>query len=111
MRYTILTLGQYQQAAANQWEDTGLTITVPTGHVFLGELSSGWSSGKPIGLGVNQATSLTGGQPNFCIENENAVLAIDTFLYPGTWHVFTKRASAGTTNNNYYYRYIDILTE
>lgn len=108
--YYVRTLGGYKQLTTN-WEDTGLQITVPAGHVYVGVVDGGWSSGKPVGLGVNSSTTLTGGVPNqarVAVDSNDVVFAITVVLYTGTWNVFTKRAAAGTANNNYYFRYVDL---
>lgn len=110
-KYSVVSLGSYQQSTANAWENTGLTITVPTDHMYIGVLECTWASGRPLGLGVNTSSSLLGDVPNQAHENGGeGTLAFTVALYPGTWYVFTKRSSVGTSANSYYFRRIDVVT-
>lgn len=100
------TLGSYKNTTTD-WENTGITITVPQGHAYIGLLSQGFSSGKPVGIGINASSTLSGNIPGQSNENANGVYSSIVFLTSGTWYVFTKRATAATTNNSYYFRHID----
>ena len=78
-------LGGYTNASANTWADTGLTIVVPTGHVFIGVVTTGYSSGRPIGIGVDESATPTGSIPIQSAESENGQYGVNVFLWPGTW--------------------------
>ena len=101
------SLTAYKNTAANTWESTGNSFTVPNGHVFFVALVTGWSSGQPTGLGLNKGTTLTGNTPAIAYEAsvvfQTPLIACDS----GTWYVYSKRSTAGSATNNYYMAYID----
>lgn len=103
-----VNVGAYANPAANTWGNSGLTIVVPSGHVFIGVLWTAYSSGRPTGIGVDESTTPSGSIPNQSAESSNGQYGVNVFLWPGTWHVFDKRATAAVANNNFYFRYIDL---
>ena len=64
-------LGGYANASANTWADTGLTIVVPTGHTYIGVVWTGYNSGRPLGIGVDESTTPSGSIPNQSAESAN----------------------------------------
>lgn len=107
---TLFTNHQFK-ATTTSWEYIGKTITVPTGHIYLVLLMVGWASGRPIGIGLNAASTI--GAPGFpergYIENTNGVYWSPTFfLTAGTYYVFCKRATVPTANNPHHAYAIDI---
>ena len=104
----LVTIGGYTQQTANAWENTELTVVVPNGHFFVGLLTTGYSSGRPLGIGIDRNTTPVGGIPEQSAESSNGQFSVTVCLYPGTWYVYTKRATVGTANNNYYLRYVDL---
>lgn len=105
---TLVTLGGYTQQTANAWENTGLTVVVPNGHFYVGVLTTDYSSGRPLGIGIDRATTPVGSIPEQSAESANGQFSVSVCLYPGTWYVYTKRATVGSANNNYYLRYVDL---
>lgn len=101
-------LTPYKSTQANTWEDTGNTFTVPNGHLYLVALSTGWASGQPIGLGVNKG-ELTSAAPQVAFESTIVYKTPLIVCNSGTWSVFAKRATAGSSTNNYALEYIDIV--
>ncbi len=103
---------------ANTWTYTGLSFTVPKGHVYIVNLSQGYTSGAPKGIGLHIDSSLhpvpgtwdERTAPNFASYTENGVEQL-TCLLDGTsaartYFVFTYRAStvmSGYTNKYYVY--------
>lgn len=104
----IVNVGSYAQTTANAWENTGITIVVPSGHVYVGMLTSGYSSGRPLGIAVDRSANPSGNMMEQSAESANGQYSVSVFLYPGTWYIFTKRASVATSANNYYFRYVDM---
>lgn len=109
MTQKIVNIGSYAQTTANAWEDTGITIVVPSGHLYVGMLTAGYVSGRPLGIGADRSASPSGGIPEQSAESANGQYSVAVFLYPGTWRVFTKRASVASSANNYYLRYVDMF--
>lgn len=105
-KYT--NLGSYAHTQTNAWENTGVTITVPDGHNYIGVLISGYTSGRPLGIGVDRTQNPPGGMIEQSAESSNGQYSVFVLLYPGTWYVFTKRATASTAPNSYYFRYYDM---
>ena len=101
-----ITLGNYQNSTTD-WEYTGLTVTVPAGHFYVGLLITGYSAGKPIGVGIHSATTLSGNIPSQSNTDSNGVYSCPVLITPGTWYVFTKRATVPSTTNGHNFRYID----
>ena len=100
--------------AANTWTYTGLSFTVPKGHLYIVVLSQGYSSGAPKGIGLNGSDTLHpvpgtwDGRtaPDFASYVENGVEKL-TCLLDGTsveqtFYLFTYRVSAPTAPNKYY---------
>ena len=102
--------GNFKATAANTWQYTGGSLTVPAGHVYLVRAWAGWASIKPIGVGFETATTVgSKGFPSHCIENSNGLYDGGTFLlYPSTYYLFEKRAGTPTATNPYYIDCIDI---
>ncbi len=95
--------------AANTWYNTGKTIVVPNYHVYIARITLGWSSQKPIGIGVNNSSTIDGA-PTQSVTGDPQKGA--TFMLPaGTWYVFEMRAGVPTSNNTVYINYIDIPTD
>lgn len=85
------------------WEYTGMSFTVPPGHRYLVSLYTGWSSGKPIGLGIGYSPTLGAeGYPYYNFENANGITSTPIWaLSPNTYYVFAKRATTPSSTNNH----------
>ena len=102
-----LSLGSFTTTITNAWENTGLTITVPNNHCFIGNLQQGYNAGRPLGIAVHDSSSLgIAGIPLKSAYDSNGLYSGFFMLTPGTWYVFSKRAGTGT--NNYSFRYFDL---
>lgn len=99
----------YKATAANTWEYTKLSFTIPSGHQRLVRPWVGWNSGKPTGVGFETSTSMgTKGFPTYNFENANGFYTPPVFLLPaGTFYLFEKRASVPTSANTDYVSFID----
>ena len=107
--------GQYQATAANAWQYTGLSVTVPSGHNYLVEMIPGYSTGRPIGIGLNDAQTISNAHnaPMYRVEairsGESIVRTPYFLLTPGTWYLFDKRESTPTTKNTFVVRGYDLF--
>lgn len=107
-----VTLGSYGQTTANAWECTGLSIVVPSGHVYLCNVQQGFNTGKPLGIGMHDANTLgASGIPLKSAYDPDGLMTGLFMVTNGTWYIYTKRATAasGTSVNNYYIRYFDLI--
>ena len=106
-----LVVNHPYQAITTGWEYVGASFTVPSGHIYLVMLTAGWTTGKPIGLGINSSSSLGSvGVPDYGFV-ENSSYAGRTpllFLSQGTYFLFCKRATVPTGNNNHSAYAIDV---
>lgn len=102
--------GSFKATAADTWQYNGGQFTVPSGHIYLVRPDLGWSSGKPVGVGLNFSTTIGApGFPYFNVENANGFYNCPTFLcFPATYYMFEKRATVPTAANPYYINAIDI---
>lgn len=91
----------YSTTTANAWSYTGLSFTVPTGHVYVARINTSYTNGKPIGIGVHTSTSLTTAitAPIHNIENSLGIQNVTCLLTASTYYVWSKRA--GTGSNTY----------
>ena len=111
----IFINGQFQATAANTWQYTGLSITVPSGHNYIVEMLPGYSTGRPIGIGLNDSQTISGAHnaPIYRAEalrtGESVVRSPFFLLTPGTWYLFDKRESVPTTKNSFVVRGYDLL--
>lgn len=105
------TLGSFKNTAANAWQYTNLSFTVPNGHFYSIRIGAGWNSGRPTGIGVNYGTtSLAGDIPAYSNENTNGVYSMSAdMLGPGTYYIFDKRATVPTLDNNVYFTAMDYV--
>ena len=103
----------FKATAANAWQYTGLSFTIPSGHQYLVRPWMGWNSGKPTGVGFETSTSTgTKGFPTYSFENANGFCTPPIFLLPpGTFYLFEKRATTPTAANTDYISFIDIVFE
>lgn len=114
--YSNLISSSYKNTTANAWEYTNLKFNVPAGHVYLVRCTQGWSSGRPMGIGLNPSASLTGGAPQYCMIDRSGSAAYicnsPTWICPGsaTYYLYTYRDGASSTANAYYVNVIDIPT-
>ena len=90
---TLFDNVNYTTQAANAWERIGVSFTVPSNHRYLVQLASGYSQGKPIGLGLTASTTST--RPNFLIQADE-VQRYTLIIGAGTWYVMAMRAGTGT---------------
>ena len=96
----------YATQAANAWEDTGLSFTVPNDHFYICHVVTNWQMGKPIGLGIALSGSLI-----YRFNPNDGISVLDTpayFLSAGTYSVYAMREAASATQNTYYLYYLDI---
>ena len=109
--YNSVTAWNYMATSTN-WEYTGKSFTVPTNHVWLVNVRGAFSSGRPIGMGVHNANTVTASGPVWCISSPDTSTSVNwtpTFLLQaGTYYVFCKRASVPTATNQHMMNYIDI---
>lgn len=102
--YKEVASGSMANSVANQWFYTNLNFTVPAGHTYLVRASAGFSMGKPIGLGIHNATTIPTalGAPSF-VHEESYVSFSPCWMVPtGTWYLFCKRSgSSGSYSNAY----------
>ena len=101
----------FKATAANTWQYTGLSFTIPSGHQYLARPWMGWNSGKPTGVGFETSTAMgTKGFPTYNYENANGFYTPPVFLLPaGTFYLFEKRASAPTAANTNYVSFVDLV--
>lgn len=100
----------FKGTAANTWQYNGVSFTIPSGHLYLVRPTLSWSTGKPIGVGFDSASSVgASGFPAYNFENANGFYVPPVFmLYTGTYYMFEKRASTPTTANTTYVNFVDI---
>lgn len=98
---TLVNAQSYSTTTANTWQYTGHSFTVPSGHVYVVRLYTQYSAGKPIGLGIHSAASMSGAitAPLYNTENANGVQGYTMLLPAGTYYIWSKRA--GTGSNTY----------
>ena len=98
----------FKATAANTWQYTGLSFTIPSGHQYLTRVWEDWNSGKPIGVGFETSTAIgTKGFPTYNFENANGFYTPPVFLLPaGTFYLFEKRATVPTSANTDYVSFI-----
>lgn len=99
---------QYATQVADAWEYIGLSITVPSGHTYILNVTCDWQIGKPLGLAIGTSSS---GTPDIRYESngtDSVMLTGAIFLQNGTYYVFAKRGAASQTQNNYTVTYLDI---
>lgn len=107
LRTKTFASGSFKGTVANDWEYTGTTLTVPSGHIYLVYMVPGFSTGKPIGAGLHTSDTIPTayGAPIFRAESENASDAIGRtplfVLGSGTYYYFEKRASVPTGSNSH----------
>lgn len=101
----------FKATAANTWQYTGLSFTIPSGHQYLVRPYIGWNSGKPTGVGFETSTSMgTNVPPTYIFENANGFSTPPVFLLPaGTFYLFEKRASVPTVANTDYVSFVDLV--
>lgn len=101
----------YATTTANTWEYTGISVTVPTNHVYQLQVQMTYNSSRPIGIGFHGSTSIATAYsaPLYNSHSESTSIACcmtGFILQAGTWYLFTK--TAGTGSNNLYVRGLDI---
>lgn len=111
-RWVVLENGTtYTTTAANTWEYTGISVTVPTNHAYLLQVQTTYHNTRPIGIGFHGSTSIssTYGAPLYSEQSSSTSVACciaDFILNAGTWYLFTK--TAGTGLNEQYVRGLDV---
>lgn len=106
-----MDLGYYKATATNVWEYIGTSITVPSGHMYIGKYDVGWNSGKPIGMGFHTSSSITSpyDAPRYAVTNGSLAVYDGTFaLNPGKWYAFEMRSNIPGSANPHTFYYIDI---
>lgn len=99
----------YTTPSANAWVNTGLSVTVPDGHIYVARARQGWNSGRPIGIGFNRGTLGSGQSPDYTLYNPDSGLTaymLAAVLDTGTWDLYTYRGSTGT--NTYWIYWLDV---
>ena len=101
---TPISEATYSNTTSNAWEVTNLSFTVPTGHVYIIQITCTYTNGKPYGIGLHSATSLSQNAPVMSIEETvGKYITRGTFFVPaGTWYICTLRAGAGSNTYNVY---------
>lgn len=98
----------YATQAADTWEYIGLSVTVPANHIYIGNITTDWQMGKPLGLGIgtsNTGTPAIRFQPN---DGGSIMTSPAVYLTPGTYYLFAMRGAASSTQNTYQFFYTDI---
>ena len=109
LSYQAKPAHNFQATAANTWQCTGNTFVVPTNHYYIVKVRIGWSTGKPIGIGIDNSSVLdAAGYPDANIENANGLYEATFFLSSGTYYIYEKRGSVPTSANSSWLSYIDI---
>ncbi len=98
---TPISGSTYSSTTANAWQVTGLSFTVPEGHVYIVQVTGSYTNGKPYGIGLHSSNSLSQSAPLMSVEETVAKYLIrGTFIVTaGTWYICTLRA--GTGSNTY----------
>lgn len=90
----------YAYSAGDTWSYTGLSVVVPTGHVYIVQIIQTYNGSRPIGIGVHTTTTITSyNAPAYHVQSGSTsqALARGTFLLKaGTWYIWGKAAGAGT---------------
>lgn len=95
----------FKATAANTWQYTGKSFTVPSGYLYLANIYLGFSSGNPTGMGIHTASS---GTPRWRQEATGIQQSPTWTLGAGTYYIFERRASVPSTANTLYMGYIVI---
>lgn len=102
--FKTITTGNYANTEANAWFYTDISFTVPAGHVYLVKAVVGYTAGKPIGVGLHTATTISSavGVPYFSYESTCVTQSPTWLLQEGTYYLFCKRSgSSGSYTNAY----------
>lgn len=101
---TPIVNSTYSHTTANAWVITNLSFTVPEGHVYIVDVVCTYTNGKPYGIGLQNASTLSQGAPVMSISETTAkyVTRGTFFVRPGTWYICTLRASTGSNTYNVY---------
>lgn len=88
---------------------SSLSVTVPSGHVYIVQAQTTFVSGKPTGIGFHTTTTLSQTTPITFYGDGTNYCAMGTFmLTPGTWYLCDCRATAPSQANAYYVRGLDV---
>lgn len=94
----------YSNTAANTWQYTGRSFTVPSGYAAICYVLSNYASGACKGLGLSVSNTLpSAGAPEMLQDTSSTHLnrTCAFYLAAGTYYVFSKRASASASPNTY----------
>lgn len=108
--FKLVASGSMANSVANQWFYTTLQFTVPAGHTYLVRVNAGYNTGKPIGLGLHNSTTVSAatGAPIMAVEGSYTSYSPVWLVNEGTYYVFCKRAgSSGSNKNNYLVHALD----
>ena len=96
----------YTTATANAWENTGISVTVPSGHLYLVHVRAVYQNSRPIGIGFHAASTFGAyNAPQYNVQSPIANETIEKagfILTSGTHYLFTKRTETGS-NTHYLY--------
>ena len=94
----------YSSTTTNAWEATNISFTVPEGHIYIVQVTSTYTNGKPYGLGLHSSTTLNQSAPLMsCQETVAKYLTRATFFVAsGTWYICILRAGTGSNTYNIY---------
>lgn len=108
LKTKVFVSGSFKGTVANAWEYTGTSITVPNGHIYLVYFVPGFSTGKPIGVGLHTSDTIPTayGAPLFRAESENAndaLMRTPLFVLGSgtTYYYFEKRATVPAAANTH----------
>jgi len=89
------------KVSSTAWSYCNLSFTVPVGHIYLASGYAGWSSGKPVGVGIHTASTLGNeGYPRYSVYDANGMMQTPYYVLPnGTYYLFEKRATVPSANN------------
>lgn len=100
-RLTISSITQnYKHIAADTWENTGLSITIPPEKIYIVSAYVGWSAGRPTGIGFSMDASSNTPSAALMTDGGNSSVQFSAtyMLNSGTYYVCEKRNTANATN-------------
>lgn len=93
---------EYTNQKVDEWENIGVSITVPANHTYYVTITCGYTSGRPTGAGFHTSSELQSWAPSpiKCIEapycGETPVFRL---VASTTYYLFVKRAGTGTNKH------------
>ena len=109
-KYRVIANGVGYKATSTNWEYTGTSFTVPSGHAYLVLCAPSYNTGKPVGCGIETASSIPSGYdaPRYYVGGGSTFSGRGSFfLLSGTYYYFEKRAGVPSLANAHYIYAID----